>query len=76
MIKIYVLYDLYVDANARQSGVARALLQRAKLQATEQGVGRIDLQTAQDNVTAQKLYKSFGYQYSDDYQDWSYYLIS
>ena len=74
MIKIFVLYDLFVSQTARNQGVGRALLDRARRQARLSGVRRIDLQTAQDNDTAQSLYKAFGYEYSNEYQNWSYYV--
>jgi len=53
-------------------GVGNALLDQAKQEAEKSGAKRIDLQTAQDNVKAQKLYKTFGYDYSDEFQNWSY----
>ena len=74
MIKIFVLYDLYVEPNGRGLGVGHALLDRAKIEAKQVGVDRIDLQTAQDNSTAQSLYKKFGYLYSNEFQNWTYYL--
>ncbi len=75
MIKILVLYDLFVDQSVRKTGVGYALLDQARQEANEIGASRIDLQTAQDNFTAQGLYKKFGYQHSDEFQNWSYYLI-
>jgi len=58
---IMVLYDLYVDSNARQLGIGRALMNRAMAYAKESGASRIDLETATDNVQAQSLYESLGY---------------
>lgn len=76
MIKILVLYDLYVQPEGRELGIGKALLDQARIEAKQVGADRIDLQTAQDNSTAQKLYKKFGYLYSDEFQNWSYYLKS
>ncbi len=74
MIKILVLYDLFVDQGSRSKGVGYALLDQARLEADNVGASRIDLQTAQDNVTAQNLYRKFGYLYSCEFQNWNYYL--
>ncbi len=59
--KIYVLYDLFVAAEARKQGVGKALMLEAQAYATQQGAKRIDLNTAIDNTKAQALYKSLGY---------------
>lgn len=74
MIKTFTLYDLYVAEDVRGQGVGRALLEQAKVEAAGSNVQRIDLQTAQTNLGAQHLYKSFGYEMSDEFQNWSYYL--
>ncbi len=74
MIKILVLYDLFVDQSIRGVGVGFALLDRARQEANSVGAGRIDLQTAQDNHVAQGLYKKFGYLYSNEFQNWNYYM--
>ena len=58
----FVLYDLYVDAGARRMGVARALLEAAAAFAREQGADRLELATATDNLAAQRLYESLGWQ--------------
>ncbi len=57
-----ILYDLFVDNGARQGGVGRALMKRAELHARKMKACRIDLETAQDNLTAQFLYEDLGYQ--------------
>ena len=74
MIKILVLYDLFVEPNSRATGVGYALLNQARNEAKQVGANRIDLQTAQDNHIAQGLYKKFGYLYSKEFQNWNYYL--
>lgn len=64
---IWILYDLYVAASARQTGIGRALMDRARQLASETGASRIDLSTARDNLVAQKLYESLGYQRDDEF---------
>jgi ribosomal protein S18 acetylase RimI-like enzyme len=58
---ILILYDLYVDAPARGRGVATALMDRARAFGESTGAVRIELETAIDNVTAQKVYERHGY---------------
>ncbi len=66
--KIYILHDLYVDADYRQSGAGKLLMNRATLWATETGAARLDLLTEKDNNAAQRLYEQLGYQKSlEDY---------
>jgi ribosomal protein S18 acetylase RimI-like enzyme len=60
-IKIYILYDLYVDASARNSGVGALLMGRASEYAKEQGASRVDLMTAFSNKPGQHLYEKIGY---------------
>ncbi|HVX04536.1 MAG TPA: GNAT family N-acetyltransferase [Rhodanobacteraceae bacterium] len=59
--RIWVLNDLFVAPAARQRGVARALMDRARDFATEAGALRLILETAEDNHAAQALYESLGY---------------
>ncbi len=59
---IWILYDLYVDADARTKGVGTALMNRARQLAEETGAARIELETAIDNVTAQSVYERLGYE--------------
>jgi ribosomal protein S18 acetylase RimI-like enzyme len=60
-IRIFILYDLYVDAGHRQSGIGEHLMNRATELAREEGVSRIDLLTAFDNLAGQHLYEKLGY---------------
>jgi ribosomal protein S18 acetylase RimI-like enzyme len=60
-IKIYILYDLYVVPNSRNSGVGALLMNRAAEHAKEQGASRIDLMTAFGNKPGQHLYEKLGY---------------
>ena len=59
---IYVLYDLFVQPDARQSGAGRLLMQAAEARALADGKARMDLTTAKDNLRAQALYESCGWQ--------------
>ena len=59
--KLWLLNDLYVIPAARGRGAARALMERARAHAAETGATGLFLQTARNNVTAQRLYESLGY---------------
>ena len=59
--KIGVLYDLFVDSSARKTGVGRALILAAHEYAANNGMARLDLSTAKDNLKAQALYESLGW---------------
>ncbi|MEL7187507.1 MAG: GNAT family N-acetyltransferase [Pseudomonadota bacterium] len=61
VMKIYILYDLYVDAEVRNSGVGAKLMNRATEFARENGAGRLDLLTGKDNLPGQHLYEKLGY---------------
>lgn len=58
---IYVLYDLFVAASARQAGVGRSLLLAAEATARTAGKARMDLTTARSNLAAQSVYESLGW---------------
>ncbi len=60
-IRIYILYDLYVDSSGRNMGIGAMLMNRATGFAREQGASRIDLMTAFDNKSGQRLYEKLGY---------------
>lgn len=59
--RVAILDDLVVDAAARGAGVGSALLERAIATAREQGCRRISLHTDASNVSAQRLYRRFGF---------------
>ena len=59
---IIILYDLFVDSASRQSGVGKALMDRAKDYAAQIGASRLDLETENTNINAQRLYESLGYE--------------
>lgn len=60
--KRWVLNDLFVDPRYRGQDVGHALLERAKQFASADHAHGLQLSTAIDNVGAQKLYESLGYQ--------------
>ena len=71
-IKIFILYDLFVDETARQGGVGRKLMLKASEFAAQQGAKRVDLLTAHSNKKAQALYESLGYvQINQDFHAYS-----
>ena len=67
MQRTWLLYDLYVSAEARQSGVAQALMDRAEQMAKETDSAFIMLSTAVDNHRAQALYEKNGYEKDVDF---------
>jgi ribosomal protein S18 acetylase RimI-like enzyme len=64
--RVWVLNDLYVDASARRTGVAQALLACAAELARGDGAIRLVLETMPDNHPAQALYQAQGWQRYDD----------
>ena len=75
LAKIGVLYDLFVTPDARKTGAGRALMLAAHDYAAKNGMARLDLTTAKNNVKAQALYESLGwvrdevfYVYSKDFK--------
>src|SRR5512146_277891 len=67
MQRVWLLNDLFVAPSARRDGVGRALLQRAHAFARETHARGLMLQTAIDNIPAQRLYESLGWQRDKDY---------
>lgn len=62
MVRTYLLNDLFVAPEARRHGVAAALLHEAAAHARALGAASLSLSTALDNVPAQALYESLGWQ--------------
>ncbi len=60
-VKIFILYDLYVDESDRKSGIGELLMSKATEFSKVEGASRIDLLTAIDNRSAQHLYEKLGY---------------
>ncbi|SDP62196.1 Acetyltransferase (GNAT) family protein [Litchfieldia salsa] len=62
MRKIWVLNDLYVTKASRRKGVAQALIAKANTLACETGAKGLALETGENNIHAQKLYESLGFE--------------
>jgi len=60
-IKIFILYDLYVDEPDRKTGIGEMLMNKAAEFSRDEGASRIDLLTEINNKTAQQLYEKLGY---------------
>lgn len=65
-VKIYILYDLYVEADVRNRGIGAMLMQRAAAHAREHGASRVDLMTAITNAPGRHLYEKLGYKRANE----------
>lgn len=66
--RTWILNDLYVDAAARRTGVARALLDAAADFARKDGAAGISLETMADNEAARATYRAAGWR--EDATQW------
>ncbi len=62
MKRKWLLNDLFVAKESRRHGVGKALMNQAKEFALETKAAGILLETTKDNVNAQALYESAGYE--------------
>ena len=76
MKPFYILYDIYVLAEARERGIGSTLLQHAHTWAKEQGAFRIDLETAHTNSRAQSIYEKLGYELDTTFRKYSLDVVS
>ncbi|WP_318614545.1 GNAT family N-acetyltransferase [Sporosarcina sp. YIM B06819] len=67
MKQTWVLNDLYVKETGRGKGFGEALIRRAIAFAEEAGAKGLLLETAKDNVTAQRLYEKIGFVQETNY---------
>ena len=67
MQPMYLLNDLFVDANYRGQGVGEALIEKAKLLCVSENNKGLAIQTALDNP-AQYLYERLGFERDTDLQ--------
>lgn len=67
MKRIWLLYDLFVKAEYRKKGIAKALIQRAEQLAVESNSAFIMLSTGIDNLKAQSLYEKNGFVRDNDF---------
>jgi len=65
-MSFWILCDLYVSKDARRLGVGKKLMEAARVFAVENNSKGISLETASDNVNAQALYESLGYERDAD----------
>jgi ribosomal-protein-alanine N-acetyltransferase len=68
--RVFVLYDLYVEAGVRRCGVARHLMEAAATHARAAGAVALTLQTARTNVAARRLYESLGWKRDDEFLEY------
>jgi ribosomal protein S18 acetylase RimI-like enzyme len=70
---IYTMYDIFVHPDARERGIGRQLLVAAQNRSVADGMDRMDLTTAKNNVKAQSLYSSEGWVRDDVFYTYSWY---
>lgn len=61
MRRLWILNDLFVAPEARERGVAKLLMERARQLAVATKAKGLILETAVDNLAAQKLYEQLGW---------------
>jgi GNAT superfamily N-acetyltransferase len=66
--RVWILNDLFVAADARREGVARALLEAATQFARDDGAAGLMLETSRDNQPARALYTKAGW--NEDASQW------
>lgn len=74
MQRLWILNDLYVKKEARNSGVGKKLLAAAKQIAIETNAKGLTLQTAVDNLSAQALYESDGWLKNEKFLNYDFYI--
>lgn len=67
MKPMWILNDLFVALEARRHGAAQALMERAKQWAVETKSDGLWLETAVDNLPAQRLYERMGWKRDNEY---------
>lgn len=67
MKKIWILNDLFVSAEHRQKGIAKALINHVIEYSKLTGRTKVVLSTAYDNFIAQKLYEKIGFSREEFY---------
>jgi ribosomal protein S18 acetylase RimI-like enzyme len=63
--RMWILNDLYVEADVRGQRVGERLIERAVQLAKESGAKGIQLETAHTNTSGQRLYERLGFQRED-----------
>jgi ribosomal protein S18 acetylase RimI-like enzyme len=67
----WILNDLYVIPEFRRQGVARALMARARRLAEDTQADGLTLETATDNLGAQRLYEGLGWKRDEEFYRYS-----
>jgi GNAT superfamily N-acetyltransferase len=67
MQRVWILNDLFVLAEKRNQGIAKALMNKAKDHAKSTNAVRLILATEATNTIGQHLYESMGYRQFDDF---------
>jgi ribosomal protein S18 acetylase RimI-like enzyme len=62
--------ELFVEAEHRRQGIARALLQRALSQLTLRGCVALQMQVSEDNAAAQRFWTKLGFSLKAGYRLW------
>ncbi|KIL50920.1 GNAT family N-acetyltransferase [Jeotgalibacillus campisalis] len=71
MKRAWILNDLFVLKEARKQGVAQMLLDQALLLCKKTNAMGLSLQTAPDNLSAQKLYEKNGFKRDEEFYTYS-----
>ena len=72
MRKTWLLNDLFVIPSGRRHGIAKALIECAVQLTVDTGARGLELATTVDNIPAQRLFESLGWQRDEEFQH--YYL--
>ena len=67
LMRQWILNDLYVLPDARKLGVGRALVERARELAEATRANCLTLETATDNIPAQRLYEDLGWKREQEF---------
>lgn len=65
--RVWILNDLYVAPEARKLGIGRALTERARELGEATRANCLTLETASDNLPAQRLYESLGWKREQEF---------
>ncbi|MFJ6208571.1 GNAT family N-acetyltransferase [Lysinibacillus sp. NPDC092081] len=65
MKRAFILNDLFVAENARKQGIAHGLIEQCYSYCLQKDARYMGLETATDNVRAQKLYEKLGMKIDD-----------
>ncbi len=62
MKRLWLLNDLFVDAQHRGKGVSKLLMEQAKILARTTGAAGLSLETEQSNIIGNQLYPACGFE--------------